>query len=124
MTGVVSRPGTAATSAAVPYLNLLATMVMFGSAFASSKVVVGKMPHEVAAALRFAGGGLLLIILATVLRGRSRPLGEARLLWEIGPDGADVRDLRGRLGLDSGYVSRVLRSLERQRRSQSHGTQA
>ena len=47
--------------------------------------------------------------------GRSRPLGEARLLWEIGPDGADVRDLRGRLGLDSGYVSRLLRSLEAQR---------
>src|SRR5689334_2219364 len=47
--------------------------------------------------------------------GRSRPLGEARLLWEIGPDGADVRDLRGRLGLDSGYVSRLLRTLERQR---------
>jgi len=47
--------------------------------------------------------------------GRSRPLGEARLLWEIGPEGADVRDLRGRLGLDSGYVSRLLRSLESQR---------
>jgi len=47
--------------------------------------------------------------------GRSRPLGEARLLWEIGPDGADVRDLRGRLGLDSGYVSRLLRLLEAQR---------
>jgi len=47
--------------------------------------------------------------------GRSRPLGEARLLWEIGPDGADVRDLRGRLGLDSAYVSRLLRLLERQR---------
>ena len=47
--------------------------------------------------------------------GRSRPLGEARLLWEIGLDGADVRDLRGRLGLDSGYVSRLLRSLEKQR---------
>ena len=47
--------------------------------------------------------------------GRSRPLGEARLLWEIGDDGADVRDLRGRLGLDSGYVSRLLRSLEKQR---------
>ncbi|HEV8448035.1 MAG TPA: helix-turn-helix domain-containing GNAT family N-acetyltransferase [Gemmatimonadaceae bacterium] len=46
--------------------------------------------------------------------GRSRPLGEARLLWEIGPGGADVRDLRGRLGLDSGYVSRLLRLLERQ----------
>lgn len=47
--------------------------------------------------------------------GRSRPLGEARLLWEIGPGGADIRDLRGRLGLDSGYVSRLLRSLEKQR---------
>ena len=43
---------------------------------------------------------------------RSRPLGEARLLWEIGPDGADVRSLRSRLDLDSGYVSRLLRSLE------------
>jgi len=44
--------------------------------------------------------------------GRRRPLGESRLLWEIGPDGAEVRDLRRRLGLDSGYVSRLLRSLE------------
>jgi DNA-binding MarR family transcriptional regulator/GNAT superfamily N-acetyltransferase len=43
---------------------------------------------------------------------RSRPLGQARLLWEIGPDGAFVRELRSRLGLDSGYVSRMLRSLE------------
>jgi DNA-binding MarR family transcriptional regulator len=47
--------------------------------------------------------------------GRSRPLGEARLLWEIGPNGADVRELRSRLGLDSGYLSRLLRSLEGQR---------
>src|SRR5687767_10474323 len=46
--------------------------------------------------------------------GRGRPMGEARLLWEIGLEGAEVRELRGRLGLDSGYVSRVLRSLERQ----------
>jgi DNA-binding MarR family transcriptional regulator/ribosomal protein S18 acetylase RimI-like enzyme len=45
---------------------------------------------------------------------RSRPMGESRLLWEIGPDGADVRELRGRLALDSGYLSRVLRSLEQQ----------
>ena len=43
---------------------------------------------------------------------RDRPLGEARLLWEIGPDGCEVRALRSRLGLDSGYVSRLLRSLE------------
>jgi DNA-binding MarR family transcriptional regulator/GNAT superfamily N-acetyltransferase len=46
--------------------------------------------------------------------GRARPMGEARLLWEIGPDGAEIRELRARLGLDSGYVSRVLRSLEQQ----------
>lgn len=46
--------------------------------------------------------------------GRGRPLGEARLLFEIGTDGADVRDLRARLSLDSGYVSRLLRSLETQ----------
>jgi DNA-binding MarR family transcriptional regulator/N-acetylglutamate synthase-like GNAT family acetyltransferase len=46
--------------------------------------------------------------------GRGRPLGESRILWEIGLDGAEVRALRFRLGLDSGYVSRVLRSLERQ----------
>ncbi|HLY49796.1 MAG TPA: MarR family winged helix-turn-helix transcriptional regulator [Solirubrobacteraceae bacterium] len=44
--------------------------------------------------------------------GRDRPLGEARLLWEIGLDGCEVRLLRSRLGLDSGYLSRLLRSLE------------
>ncbi len=43
---------------------------------------------------------------------RKRPLGEARLLWEIGVQGRDVRSLRTQLGLDSGYVSRLLRSLE------------
>ncbi len=41
-----------------------------------------------------------------------RPLGQARLLWEIGPEGSDVRRLRARLDLDSGYLSRLLRSLE------------
>src|SRR4051794_23332765 len=46
--------------------------------------------------------------------GRKRPPGESRMLWEIGPDGIDVRLLRRRLGLDSGYVSRVLQSLARQ----------
>ena len=43
---------------------------------------------------------------------RDRPLGQARLLWEIGPDGSDVWLLRSRLDLDSGYLSRLLRSLE------------
>jgi DNA-binding MarR family transcriptional regulator/GNAT superfamily N-acetyltransferase len=42
---------------------------------------------------------------------RGRPLGEARLLFEIGSAGGEVRDLRAALGLDSGYVSRLLRAL-------------
>ena len=45
---------------------------------------------------------------------RPRPLAESRLLWEVGRQGADVRELRSRLSLDSGYVSRLLRALERQ----------
>ena len=54
-------------------------------------------------------------VLTDQFLGRARPLGETRALWEIGPDGLEVRALRARLGLDSGYVSRVLRALERQR---------
>lgn len=46
--------------------------------------------------------------------GRHRPLGESRLLFEIGDAGAEVGELRARLDLDSGYLSRLLRSLERQ----------
>jgi DNA-binding MarR family transcriptional regulator/GNAT superfamily N-acetyltransferase len=46
--------------------------------------------------------------------GRERPMGESRLLWEVGNNGADLRTLRERLGLDSGYLTRMLTSLERQ----------
>jgi GNAT superfamily N-acetyltransferase/DNA-binding MarR family transcriptional regulator len=46
--------------------------------------------------------------------GRNRPLGESRLLYEIGPGGADLRELRRRLGLDSGYVSRLVEGLRRE----------
>jgi DNA-binding MarR family transcriptional regulator/GNAT superfamily N-acetyltransferase len=53
-------------------------------------------------------------VLSDHFLGRNHPLGEARLLWEIRGDGASVRDLRRRLGLDSAYVSRLLRSLEAQ----------
>jgi len=42
---------------------------------------------------------------------RDLSLGEARVLWEIGAEGCDVRTLRGRLGLDSGYLSRLLGGL-------------
>jgi DNA-binding MarR family transcriptional regulator/GNAT superfamily N-acetyltransferase len=45
--------------------------------------------------------------------GRDRPLGPSRLLWEI-RDRTDVRELRDRLSLDSGYLSRLLRTLEQQ----------
>jgi DNA-binding MarR family transcriptional regulator/GNAT superfamily N-acetyltransferase len=42
-----------------------------------------------------------------------RPLGEARVMFEIGQGGATPRDVRARLGLDSGYLSRMIRSLQR-----------
>jgi DNA-binding MarR family transcriptional regulator/predicted GNAT family N-acyltransferase len=45
---------------------------------------------------------------------RGRPLAEARLIFEISPEGADVRALRSKLGLDSGYLSRLLQSLRTQ----------
>jgi DNA-binding MarR family transcriptional regulator/predicted N-acetyltransferase YhbS len=35
------------------------------------------------------------------------------VLFEIGHDGATPRDIRARLGLDSGYLARLLRALER-----------
>lgn len=44
--------------------------------------------------------------------GRGRSLGASRLLFEIGSKGIDVRHLRARLELDSGYASRLLRGLE------------
>jgi DNA-binding MarR family transcriptional regulator/GNAT superfamily N-acetyltransferase len=44
--------------------------------------------------------------------GTGRSLGASRLLFEMGVEGAGVLDLRRRLGLDSGYVSRLLRGLE------------
>jgi len=43
---------------------------------------------------------------------RGRPLGASRVLWEIGDAGTDLRALRSRLDLDSGYLSRLVRSLE------------
>ncbi|MFC5215390.1 GNAT family N-acetyltransferase [Streptomyces coerulescens] len=45
--------------------------------------------------------------------GQNRPLGEARLLFEIG-DGMSLRELRTRLGLDAGYLSRMAKALQAQ----------
>ena len=46
--------------------------------------------------------------------GSGRPIGPSRLLFELGGDPVSVRELRDRTGLDSGYVSRLLRRLERE----------
>jgi len=46
--------------------------------------------------------------------GMGLPLGTARLLFEIGTEPGTAQDLRGRLGLDSGYLSRLLRRLEQE----------
>ena len=42
-----------------------------------------------------------------------RPLAELRVLFEIGAEDATPRDIRTRLGLDSGYVSRMIGALKR-----------
>ncbi|MCW2794564.1 helix-turn-helix domain-containing GNAT family N-acetyltransferase [Nocardioides sp.] len=44
--------------------------------------------------------------------GLGLPLGAARLVFEIGVGATTVHSLRARLGLDSGYLSRLLRQLE------------
>ena len=46
--------------------------------------------------------------------GSGRPIGPSRLLFEVGSASVAVRELRDRTGLDSGYVSRLLRRLERE----------
>ena len=53
--------------------------------------------------------------LETEYLGRGRPLGECRVLWEIGDEGVELRALRRRLGVDPAYLSRLLRSLEAQK---------
>jgi DNA-binding MarR family transcriptional regulator/GNAT superfamily N-acetyltransferase len=46
--------------------------------------------------------------------GSDRSLGSSRVLWEVEGDGVEVRAIRERLELDSGYLSRLLRGLERE----------
>lgn len=52
--------------------------------------------------------------LDTSFLGRGRPLGMARVLQLVRPEGTDVALIRDRLDLDSGLTSRFLRSLERE----------
>ncbi len=68
------------------YAYLLTTMAFFGSAFASSEVVVGSMPHQVAALLRFGGGALILALFLALsrLRSPSEPLSMQQVLRASG----------------------------------------
>src|SRR6478609_7844808 len=50
-------------------------------------------------------------VLSDHFLGRGLNPNEARLLWEIGPSGSELRSLRARLALDSGYLTRLVRSL-------------
>jgi DNA-binding MarR family transcriptional regulator/GNAT superfamily N-acetyltransferase len=50
--------------------------------------------------------------LDTSYLGRGRPLGAARVLQLVRTEGTDVAELRQRLDLDTGLLSRLLRSLE------------
>lgn len=52
--------------------------------------------------------------LDTSFLGRGRPLGAVRVLQLVRPEGTDVAWIRARLDLDSGLLSRFLRSLERE----------
>ena len=53
-------------------------------------------------------------VLAESYLDTGRPLGLSRLLFEIGTSGAGIAELRRRLGLDSGYLSRMMRQLEQE----------
>jgi len=61
-------------------------------------------------------------VLSEKYLGRDRPYVESRVLFEIGSRGATVRELRTRLGLDSGFLSRVLRTLERKKLATTHAS--
>jgi DNA-binding MarR family transcriptional regulator len=72
------------------------------------------MPDPVAVVRRFNRSYTQRIgVLEDSFLGMEMPLGPARLLFEIGTAPATTRALRGRLGLDSGYLSRLLRRLEK-----------
>jgi DNA-binding MarR family transcriptional regulator/GNAT superfamily N-acetyltransferase len=50
-------------------------------------------------------------VLSDHFLGRGLTPTEARLLWEIGPSGSELRSLRARMDLDSGHLTRLVRTL-------------
>ncbi|MFI7637504.1 DMT family transporter [Nonomuraea sp. NPDC049400] len=75
---------TGGTGGTRPYLLLATTMLLWGSGFSSSKVIVDHLPHSVVAVLRFGGGALALLVALRLSRGgavihrRSSPRNWAR----------------------------------------------
>ena len=61
--------------------------------------------------------------LDTSFLGRGRPLGAARVLNAIGHGRSEIGDIRDYLGLDSGLMSRLLRSLEEEGLIETHAHQ-
>ncbi|TCO50665.1 DMT family transporter [Actinocrispum wychmicini] len=75
------------------YLMLVLVMAFWGSAFASSKIAVQAIPHEVAASLRFAIGAVILLVMHTVLsrhRVSRRDLGKVAGLGMLGVFGYNM----------------------------------
>ncbi|MGK5642575.1 DMT family transporter [Streptomyces sp. URMC 126] len=70
-----------------PYLLLMVTMTLWGSAFSSSKAVVGQVPHSVAAFLRFGGAAVALLAASAFLRAREKRGGGERVGGTGGGDG-------------------------------------
>lgn len=66
---MTQQPALERGAAQLPYFYLLTTMAFFGSAFASSKFLVGEMPHEIAAVLRFGLGAIVLLAMLPFVRG-------------------------------------------------------
>ncbi|CAM5556302.1 hypothetical protein SAVIM338S_04553 [Streptomyces avidinii] len=52
---------------------LLFTMMLWGSAFPSSKFAVGQVPHGVAAFFRFGGGAVVLLVITFFMRPQRAP---------------------------------------------------
>jgi DNA-binding MarR family transcriptional regulator/GNAT superfamily N-acetyltransferase len=72
------------------------------------------MPHDQISRVRRFNRSVTAEVgaLDTSFLGRGRPLGAARVLNAIGQGQGDVAAIRDYLGLDSGLMSRLLRSLE------------
>ncbi|WP_277213273.1 bifunctional helix-turn-helix transcriptional regulator/GNAT family N-acetyltransferase [Isoptericola croceus] len=83
------------------------------SGSSGSDAAAGELPDHTEVVRRFNRSYTQRIgVLEESFLGLGMPLGTARLLYEIGVEPGTTRDLRVRLDLDSGYLSRLLRRLQ------------